>query len=672
VRRLDLAQVSRAFPAGVAPGFAAVALLIVWAAHEGGFFPDTWYWGALAVLALLAVTVAGLGARIGPLPRAAALALIAFGLYVLWSYLSIAWASYPGAALEGSNRALLYWLVLALFAAVPWTAEAAVAALLAFVLGVGTIAVVLLVRLASGDHLASLFISGRLASPTGYYNASAALFTMAALVAIALAARRELPVALRAVLLALATAGLQLALIGQSRGWLFTLPLVAIAGIAVQNDRLRVVAAAALPALGTVAAVPTLLNVYKQSSNGATVTRGFSDAAASAGMTSLALCGAVLVVGALIALADARRGPIELSAPRRRALGWSVVAAAVILAAAGATVATHGRPFHFVAREWNGFSHPETGPLPSSNFAQVGSGRYDFWRVSLDALLAHPVGGLGQDNFAIYYMHHRRTTQQPEWTHSLELRLLAHTGIVGFALFATFLAAALVAALAARSCAGPLGRAAAGAALLPLIVWTFHGSVDWFWEFPALSGAALGFLGLAMMLERGRAPATGAAGTRPPVARVALIAGGLLAILAAAVALAIPYLAVRETAVGSATSTANPQVAFDDFNRAASINPLSADPELDAGVLALRVHRYPYAEQRFRDALAREPGDWEAWLGEGLAASALGDRARARHDLLVSRSINSAQKVTQQALARLDSRSPLSPSEALQELLQQL
>ena len=74
----------------------------------------------------------------------------------------------------------------------------------------------------------------------------------------------------------------------------------------------------------------------------------------------------------------------------------------------------------------------------------------------LDAFLAHPIGGLGQDNFADYYVSRRRTDEEPAWTHSLELRLLAHTGLVGFLLFAAFLVAAIAAAMP---------RAGAGAGL---------------------------------------------------------------------------------------------------------------------------------------------------------------------------------------------------------------
>ncbi len=677
MRRFIRSEASRRFPAGVVPGLVAVGLLIVWAVHEGGFFPDTWYWGALATLALLTVTVLSLGLRLGTIPPTVRAALVFLGLYVMWSYLSITWAQYPGAALEGSNRTLLYWLVFALFAVVPWTVEAALAAMAAFVLAVGTVAVVIMIRLATGDHIVGLFIFGRLATPTGYYNASAALFTMSAVVAVALAARRELPVPLRAVLLAIACAGLQLALIGQSRGWLFTLPLVALAAVAVLSDRLRLVVAATAPIVATLVAVHRLLDVYRVSANGKLVGRAFRDAAMRAGRTSLVLCAAVLLVGALMALADGRLPPLTLSGARRRALGLAVAAVVVVGGSVVATVATHGRPFHFVAREWDGFSHVPTGPAPSSNFTQVGSGRYDFWRVALDAVLAHPIGGLGQDNFADYYMRRRRTAEQPEWTHSLEMRLLAHTGFVGFALFAIFLASALVAALAARRRARALGRAVVGAALLPLAVWTIHGSVDWFWEFPALTGPALGFLGMATALERAKASKAAVAraaarADRTRIARVALAVASMLAVGAAALTLGIPYLAVRETAQASAISGGDPVGALRDLAHAASLNPLSADPELDGGVLALRTGRYADAEQRFHQAIAREPGDWEAWLGEGLAASALGDRARARHDLSVSHSINPLQPVTRQALGRVSSRAPLSPQRALRELAQQL
>src|SRR6185312_3362182 len=102
----------------------------------------------------------------------------------------------------------------------------------------------------------------------------------------------------------------------------------------------------------------------------------------------------------------------------------------------------------------------------------------DFWRVALDAFVNHPIGGLGQDNFGDYYLPRRRTAEEPSWTHSLELRLLAHTGIVGFGLFAGFVGMALTAALRARRRGPPLVRSVSAIALLPFVVWVIYGSVD--------------------------------------------------------------------------------------------------------------------------------------------------------------------------------------------------
>ncbi len=356
-----------------------------------------------------------------------------------WSYLSITWAESPGDALTGSNRALLYLLVFATMLVLPWTVRGALAALLVFALGVGVVAIVLLFRLAGPVRVDELIIGGRLAAPTGYFNSTAALFTIEALVAIALAARRELPAALRGLLIALACAALQLGVIVQSRGWLFTLPLVAIVAIVILPDRLRVAAVAVLPIAGAALPVHRLLAVYDNATGA-----GLNHAASRAGHAALLICAVEFVLATLFAWAESRVPAPRPTVLQRRALGTIVTALAVAAVAVGSVAATHGHPVRFIERQWNGFSQPQTTST-GSHFTDVGSGRYDFWRVSLDAFLAHPIGGLGQDNFDDYYVRHRRTGEEPSYTHSLELRLLAHTGIVGFVLFATFIVAAIAA-----------------------------------------------------------------------------------------------------------------------------------------------------------------------------------------------------------------------------------
>jgi hypothetical protein len=674
--------------ASAAPAFAVTGLFVLWAEHDGGYDQDTWYWGALVVLGLL-VLVAATRVRNGQrLPQATLAALVALALYVGWSYLSISWAGSPGDALTGSNRALLYLLVFALFVLAPWAPPRALGVLLGYALGVGAVGALVLVKMAAGGHTAgALFTEGRLVSPEGYFNATAALFTSSALVSVSLAARRELPPALRGLLMASACGCLQLALLGQSRGWLFTLPLVVVAAIAISRDRARVCLAALLPLAGTLAALPKLLDVFRSTGGARVSTAALADAAASAARTGLLLCAGVLVAGTLIAAGELRLRPPALAARTKRALAAGAIVTALLVVAAGGVAATHGHPFRFISRQWHGFTHPSTSSSAASHFGTVGSSRYDFWRVGLDAFVAHPISGLGQDNFDNYYVKRRRTGQEPSYVHSLEIRLLTHTGIVGFLLFGAFVVAALGGAIRGSRRVERATAAVACAALMPLVVWLIHGSVDWFWEIPALSGPALGFLGMSLALATpaGEAVASqqpDAAGPEVPRARrferarlkgtraVWLVAAAL-AVGAAVVVLWFPYLSVREVSTATDVAARNPSAALSDLATAADLNPLSADPGRLAGVIALQNGDPAEAQRRFRQSIERDPGGWFAWLGAGLAASALGERDRAERDFVTAEGINSRQPATVRALALVRTGHPLTPSEALGLLILQ-
>jgi hypothetical protein len=644
------------------PGAIVVALMLIWAVHNGGYDADTWYWGGLVLLALLAVLVLVRRAKLARLRGPVRTALIAFALYVAWSYLSIAWAQSPGDALDGSNKALVYLLVFSVAVSIPWTSRTALLVLVTFVLGIGLVALVLLLRLASGSRVGLLVIDGRLAAPTGYFNATAALFTLNALTALALAGRRELPGLVRGALMTAACAGLQLALIVQSRGWLFTLPLVAIVAVIVVRDRLRVVAFSVLPLVGALIPLRRLLHVYQTGP-------GLTPAASHAGHTALLTCAGVLVLGSVLGWADELRKLPRIGPRGRRAVGIGLATLAVAGALGGGVAATHGHPFRFISRQWNGFSHIQTF-YGGSHFGDVGSGRYDFWRVSLDAVLAHPIGGLGQDNFADYYVTRRHTGEEPSWTHSLELGLLAQTGIVGFVLLMTFLGAAILAAVRGlRRSDDQLGRGVAAAALLPLTVWLIHGSVDWFWEMPALSAAALGFLGMAVALGQ---PESQVLLQRDRKRRLPVLVprvAGWAALVLATLALGFSYLSVREVSDASNIAATDPDGALNDLATAGDLNPLSPVPGRLGGRIAMAAGEYEVAEQRFSQAISREPGGWFAWFGDGLAASTLGDVGRARHDFTVAQSINARQPAIEEALARVDTDHPMSASAGLQAIL---
>ena len=104
----------------------------------------------------------------------------------------------------------------AAFARVAWRERQALAVLTVYALAVGAVGVITLVHMSDASSAPGLFSEGRLITPTGYFNSNAAVFTTAALLSIGLAARRELPVLVRGLLLGLACTGLDLALLAQT------------------------------------------------------------------------------------------------------------------------------------------------------------------------------------------------------------------------------------------------------------------------------------------------------------------------------------------------------------------------------------------------------------------------------------------------------------------------
>ena len=130
----------------------------------------------------------------------------------------------------------------------------------------------------------------------------------------------------------------------------------------------------------------------------------------------------------------------------------------------------------------------------------LGSNRYDFYRVALDEFLHHPLVGIGADNFQQQYLVHGRSEETPHYPHSVELRTLSQTGLIGALLALVGLGAALLAAARGLRGSDPLGRAVVAAALAGFAYWVVHGSFDWFWEFAGLGAPAFALLGLACAL----------------------------------------------------------------------------------------------------------------------------------------------------------------------------
>jgi len=102
---------------------------VLWAVLDGGFEPQDWGWSGLGLALLLGVAVFSSPSGWWRGERARVVALAVLVASVAWSFASMLWADFPGLAWATSDKALLYAVSFALFAAWPWGAAAAAGAL---------------------------------------------------------------------------------------------------------------------------------------------------------------------------------------------------------------------------------------------------------------------------------------------------------------------------------------------------------------------------------------------------------------------------------------------------------------------------------------------------------------------------------------------------------------
>ncbi|HYM44602.1 MAG TPA: O-antigen ligase family protein [Solirubrobacteraceae bacterium] len=657
------------------PAGLAIAVVIAWAATGGGYEsqpalgagydPDPWYLGALALVGLTCATAFGVG-RVR-LSRWATVACTALAAYVAWSFLSVLWAHDQGTAFLGSDRALVYLAAFVTFAILPWSSWSARGALALLVGGIGVVAIVTTIKVAALGDPSSLYLSERLAYPLGYYNADAALFMTAAVTAIALSAQRSGLAALRIAGLLVAAVCLQLAVLSQSRGWLFTVPIVLALTLLLIPGRLRLLAFALVPAAATAAIAPVLLRVYGRAAPQGTplpqprLSHVLHQQGSHAVHAMLIADVALTVVAALVVAFDRR---VELSRPVQRRinrLGAGLALTAALAGVAAGLIAVHGDPLGRAESAWRSFANAGNTAGGYSRFSTLASNRADIWRVALHEFSLHPLTGIGQDNFATSYIRLRHTEEAPRWAHSIELRLLVHTGLVGALLLALFMLAVLLAALGGRD--GSPERVTAGILLLPLVVWLVHGSIDWFWEYPVLSVPALAFAGAATALRQVPRPA-GTTGARQRRLAVAWWTGAALLGAGAFVALAIPFIAARRVQRAIAVWPAQPALAYNELRSASSLMSFDAQIYLVGGAIALNLGEYDEARTWLVKAEHREDQEWLTPFLLGLIDGEQGRRAEGRTQLLSARRLNPREPVIAQALERLDRRRPLTFVEA--------
>ena len=358
-------------------GALPLGVFLLWAAVDGGYPPTLWLPGSLALVGLLVLILVAAPQVLTTVPRTGLAALALLAGFTVWSALSIAWAGDRGEAWDATNRTLLYLAVYGIFLLWPWRARHGAFLLGAYALGVTALAAATLVTLLRADDPYSFFMGGRYAEPVGYLNANCALFLAAFWPAAFLASRRETPWWLRGLFLASAGFVLEQAILPQSRGSLFVFPVVLVLYLALVPGRVRSLLVLAPACLAAYLARGALLDLYPAWAR--RPSRRPSSARRPADRVG---CGALRAGNDLRARRPLRSPPRRRGAPgradRRRPRGSRGRRGALVLLAA------YGNPVTQARDAWDEFSAGQQFEESSSYFgANLGSNRYDFWRVAL-------------------------------------------------------------------------------------------------------------------------------------------------------------------------------------------------------------------------------------------------------------------------------------------------
>jgi hypothetical protein len=605
------------------PAAVIVLLWLVWVGSSGGYAAETWYPSAFVVFSLW-VAVLAFGRQVLPKSRAARAGLLAFAALVALNYLSIAWATAKGSALGASNQLALYLLVAWIFAVLPWTPRALVAALGTWSLGVCVFCAVALIDATSAHTLTSFFINGRFSTPMQYSNATGALGVMAMWPALILSSRRELPFWLRGCFLGVAAFLAGFATLPQSRAALLGLILTGPVALLAASDRARLAARMAVVGGTLAVCLPRTVSV----DNAVNANGNVSPVLSHAAVAMLVCAIAALLLGIVFSLAEDRwaaplarrrerwRAARGRSGPSPRTVRRGAAVVALVVVVAGGVAAAPGvvHVVHSVIR--NGNSDASTSTGSTRLLSASPEERFDYVRVALHLFAGDPVLGIGSGNFGRRYDALRRFVKHSQYTHNLPLRVLSETGLVGALIFVVLVVALLAGLVAATRRRNDLGRAGAVIAMCVSGYFLVHSCLDWVDEFPALAAPAIAIPLAAIAAAWRPDAAPGAArgsrvprALRTPVARRVAGAAGVLAAVVVLVALTASYVSLRLVDRAFATFRSNPGQAYSNLSTAQSINPLDVNPITSEGTIALYLGDTGRASRAFERAVRRQD-DW--------------------------------------------------------------
>jgi O-Antigen ligase len=583
------------------PPLALVAVAALLGFQGGGIVPEQWAPVAVGMaLGLAGVAAVGAVTRI---PRCALPALGALFAFAAWSALSLLWSQAPDATVDDVARLALFALAMTIGASYASRASAGTA--LAAGVAVSGAFLAILVEAKILISTTNVFLGPRLAWPIDYPNGTAALLWLPLPALFAGAATERLRPLARVLLGGAAALATAEGLMTLSRGAAIALVATLIVCVLLAPERARIAL--------TLVAVLAPVAVFSARLTSAQPGDVASDATSRAHAAAFAAGLAVLLVAAL---ATAER----VSGLRFRRIASALAVAiwtCTIVGAIGLFAAHYGRPDTWLESRWHQFRSLTAVPGNASRFGTAASNRYDYWRVAARTAEAHPLGGVGAGAFAVPWYQHRAINESVTDPHSWEAGALSETGAVGLVLLVAAFVLPFVPLARARHDLGTFTTVALGGGAAFFLL---HASLDWLLRISAV--AIPGFLLLGACAAAG--------GTRG----VKLVTGRqraalVLSALAAALCAVPVYFATTLTARAERQAATSTRQALDTLSLASQLHPWVVEPLVVRSAILLEAGRRGAAVHAAREATARGPQDWTAWLTLADAERAAGQRAAA-------------------------------------------
>lgn len=582
-------------------GVAAFVTVAVLASSDGGYYPPTWNWAALAFS--WAATIALVVGERFVLSRLELATVGMLFLYAGWVALSLLWTESVPATVREVQRDLVFST--GMLAALLVLRRERVRSFLGGVCaGITIVSWYGLSTRIFPDQITSFDTVSvyRLQGPIGYWNGFGIFTAVGVVLALGFVARGRYH-------LTRVLAGTSLVVLGPAlyftygRGVWIALVCGLVIAVALDPRRLQLITSTLL------VAVPSITAVWIGSRfDGLTqVGSPLANARHDGHRFALVLLLLAVLAGGLVWGRDQVVSRVVFAPGLRRAYALTLVAALAVALALG--FAQYGGPSSIARRAWAAFNAPPTTStnLNARLFTLSSNGRIDMWTQAWHDYKKHPVLGSGAGTYEIWWLEHRTTDLKVRDAHSLYIEALAELGPVG--LFVIILAFCIPLAAAIRARGHPLVPIATGA----YFAFIVHAGVDWDWELSAVTLTGL-FCGAAV-LAAARDEVTAA--PRPVIRWVALA----LSLGVAGIAIVGLLGNVPESRAADAIQARAWTRAATEARRETRWAPWSADGWRRLGQAEVGQNKLGAAERNLRKAIAKDPNNWDRWFDLALATT---------------------------------------------------